>query len=68
MQITRAPPRTIPGSNIAARQSDTDSLAGNALVVADTAEAPGAELNVPHDAAHAVGAAANNSTRITLQL
>ena len=43
-------------------------LAGNMLVIVDSAEAPAARLNAPDDAADAVSAAANSSKQIRLQL
>jgi lipoprotein-anchoring transpeptidase ErfK/SrfK len=43
-------------------------LAGNALVVVDSSETPAARLNAPDDAARAMSAAANSSTRVRLQL
>ncbi len=43
-------------------------LAGNALVIVDSAEAPAAKLNAPDDAADAVNAAANSSKQTKPQL
>ena len=43
-------------------------LAGNMLVIVDSAEAPAARLNAPDDAADAVSATANSSKQIRLQL
>lgn len=43
-------------------------LAGNALVVVDSAGVPAARLNAPDDAGEAVNATANSSEQIRLQL
>ena len=43
-------------------------LAGNALVVVDSAEVPAARLNAPDDAGEAVNATANSSEQIRPQL
>jgi lipoprotein-anchoring transpeptidase ErfK/SrfK len=43
-------------------------LAGNALVVVDSSEAPAARLNAPHDAARGASASANSSKQTRPQL